>query len=82
MSYVDTGDNQTTNNSGTTTGTQKGTVIGNGLRIRSGAGTDYDVVGSLNKGDKVTITAQKTVGGTVWCNIGTGWISMDFVEID
>ena len=33
-------------------------------------------------GDKVTITEQKTVGGTVWCKIGTGWISMDYVALD
>jgi len=77
MDYVDTGD------SGTTTVTSKtGTVNSDGLRIRSGAGTGYDVVGSLNSGDKVTITEEFTAGGTVWGKIGKGWISLDYVDLN
>ena len=77
-----------TNNSGSTSGTTTpstaitGTITGNDLRIRSGAGTNYQIVGYLNKGDKVTITEKKTVGSTTWGKIAKGWISMAYVKLD
>lgn len=52
------------------------------LRIRSGAGTSYSIVGFLNPGSKVTVTEQKTVGATTWGKIEKGWISMDYVKLD
>ena len=52
------------------------------LNIRSGAGTNYSVVGSLAAGTTVVITEQKTVGSTVWGKISNGWISMDYVRLD
>lgn len=52
------------------------------LRIRSGAGTNYSVVGYYYKNNKVTITEQKTVGGTVWGRTDKGWISLDYVSLD
>ena len=76
MDYVTTG------NTGTTTGTQSGTVIGNGLNIRNGAGTDYPTIGSLNYGDRVTILEQTKIGDTTWGKIAQGWISLDFVSLD
>ena len=76
MDYVNVG------NSGTTTESQKGTVIGNGLNIRNGAGTDYPTIGSLNYGDRVTILEQTKVGDTTWGKISQGWISLDFVSLD
>jgi len=75
MDYVDTGDYEGNE-------TQYGTVIGNGLNIRSGAGSDYPAVGSLNYGDRVTILEQKTVGDTIWGRITNGWISLDYVSLD
>ncbi len=55
-----------------------------GINIRNGAGTNCDVVGSLNKGDKVEILETKTVNGTPWGRIayGTygGWICLDYVN--
>ena len=80
MAYVDTG----SSGSGTSSGDgQKATVsTESGLRVRSGAGTDYDVVGSLKYGTTVTILSQKTVDGTTWGEISTGWICMDYVTLD
>ena len=75
MDYVDVGDSGND-------GTQTGTVIGNGLNIRSGAGSDYPAVGSLNYGDRVTILEEKKVGDTTWGKISKGWISLDFVALD
>ncbi|MCI6936037.1 MAG: SH3 domain-containing protein [Clostridiales bacterium] len=81
MAYVDTG----SSNSGSSDSSdgQKATVTTeSGLRVRSGAGTNYDVVGSLKYGTKVTILSQKTVDGTTWGEISTGWICMDYVSLD
>ena len=77
MDYVDVG-----NSSTTTTTSQMGTVIGNGLNIRNGAGVDYPTIGSLNYGERVTILEQKKVGDTTWGKISQGWISLDFVSLD
>ena len=59
-----------------------GTITGNQLNIRSGPGTGYASVGSLNSGDRVTIYKQTTVGDTTWGNIANGWISMEYVDLD
>lgn len=68
---------------GTSTGNdQTGTITTNELNIRGGPGTNYDVVGSLNSGDKVTIYSTTTVDGVTWGNIDKGWISMAYVDLD
>ncbi|MBP3684640.1 MAG: SH3 domain-containing protein [Oscillospiraceae bacterium] len=88
MQYVNNGASNAGTNNNTTTNTttdatgKTGTIFASGLNIRSGAGTGYAVVGSLDKGDKVTILDQTTVNGTVWGKIATGWISMDYVSFD
>ena len=58
-----------------------GTVTGKTLNIREGAGTGYDAVGTLKKGDKVTILEQVTVNGDDWGRIESGWISLKYVNI-
>lgn len=78
MDYVDTGDSSSSGGN-TSTATGNGTVTAeNGLHIRSGPGTNYDSVGGLKKGDRVTITEQKDG----WGKIADGWISMKYVEMD
>ena len=68
---------------GTDTGESKlGSVTVDDLNIRSGPGTGYAAVGSLNTGDSVTILYEVTVGDTTWGNIKEGWISMDYVDLD
>jgi N-acetylmuramoyl-L-alanine amidase len=67
--------------SGGTSTTLNGTITGNSLRIRSGAGTSYSIVGYLNTGDKVTILETKTINGMQWGRIAKGWISMDYVKV-
>ena len=52
------------------------------LRIRSGAGTSYSIVGFLSNGAKVTISEKKVIGGTTWGKIAQGWISLDYVKLD
>ena len=79
---VDGGSSANTNtNTGSGTTSQAGTIMGNGVNIRSGPGTNYNTVGSLNKGDKVTITNTQSSGGYVWGKIAQGWVCLDYVDI-
>lgn len=83
MAYVDTGSSGSSGSASSSAGGQKATVISeSGLRVRSGAGTDYNVVGSLKYRTEVTILSEKTVDGTTWGEISTGWICMDYVSVD
>lgn len=52
------------------------------LRIRSGAGTNYSIVGYYNPKAQVTILEQKTVGATTWGRTAKGWVSMDYITLD
>lgn len=52
------------------------------LNIRAGAGTNYDKVGKLPVGTKVTILETRKQGSTLWGRIDKGWISMDYVQLD
>lgn len=53
----------------------QGKVIATQLNIRKGPGTNYDVCGSLEKGDEVTVTEVK---GN-WGKTEAGWLNMIFV---
>lgn len=68
--------------SDTDTKSSTGTVTASSLRIRKGPGTDYDSVGSLKKGEKVEILEQKKVDGVTWGRISSGWICLDYVDMD
>ena len=71
-----------TGSTGSAASAQTGTVSSNDvLRIRSGAGTSYAIVGFLNPGQSVTVTEQKTVGATVWGKTEKGWVSMDYIKL-
>ena len=56
------------------------TVTADCLRVRSDAGTGYQIVGYLYSGSKVEILETKKVGTTTWGKIAQGWISMDYVK--
>ncbi len=54
-----------------------------GVNIRKGAGTNYDIVGSVAKGGAYTIVAESTgTGAKKWGKLksGAGWISLDYTE--
>lgn len=60
-----------------------GTVISkNGLNIRSGAGTNYPVVGTYVSGTKIIVLEQKLVGGVNWGRTDKGWVSMQYVQLE
>lgn len=83
MDYVSQSSGATTTpEQGSTATSSTGKVISNDvLRIRSGAGTSYSIVGFLNPGATVSITETKTVGSTTWGKTAKGWISMDYVQL-
>lgn len=54
-----------------------------GVNIRKGAGTNYDIVGAIPKGGAYTIVEEKSgTGATKWGRLksGAGWIALDYTE--
>ena len=62
-------------------GAGTGTVSGTAVNIRSGPGTGYGSVGTLNNGDTVEILAQFEINGTKWGCMKNGWVCMDYVGV-
>ncbi len=60
----------------------KVTVTANGLNVRSGAGTNYAVVGSVNTGKQVVITQTAENGGILWGKFSSGWIALKYTNYD
>lgn len=58
-----------------------GTITGNSLRVRSGPGSDFNILSSLNKGERVQITKEDGNWYEVKASFGKGWISKDYVQI-
>ena len=71
----------TTNN---TTVVSTGTVVCNtGVNVRSGAGTNYPIVGSAYNGQRVSIYETVSVNGGFWGRIGDNrWIYLNYVKLD
>ena len=59
-----------------------GTVKGTDVNVRSGPGTDYEIIGSTNTGDRYEFFYQTTIGGRKWGCTSIGWICMDYVRLD
>lgn len=78
-----TGTSSGTTTDTTTTTAKTGVVTGNGVNVRKAAGVNSPRVTYLNKGAKVTVYEQTTVGSTPWGRIGTDqWICMNYVKLD
>ena len=53
----------------------------NGLNCRKGAGVDYDVVDTIDKGVAITIVEEKEVDGGTWCKGKAGyWVNKKYLE--
>lgn len=52
------------------------------LRIRTGPGTAYDMVGYLSNGTRIQILELARVGSGVWGRISRGWVCMDYVTLE
>lgn len=54
-----------------------------GVNIRKGAGSDYEIVGAIEQGGAYTIVAEKNgKGAKKWGKLksGAGWIALDYTE--
>lgn len=50
------------------------TVVVQRLNVRSGAGMDKGIAGTVQKGEKLTITDAAQVGSEVWVKCSKGWM--------
>lgn len=60
----------------------EGVITADALRIRSGPGTDYRILGFYYQDDPVTVLQTKTVDSALWGKTKLGWINMDYVSTD
>lgn len=60
--------------------TASGTVTATQLNVRSGPGTNYEVVKSLTQGANVQVLEQITIGTTTWGYVSGGWASMEYIN--
>ncbi|MGM9588743.1 MAG: SH3 domain-containing protein [Faecousia sp.] len=58
-----------------------GTVTADDVNVRSGPGTQYEVLYKMNSGDTVEILEQFEIDGTLWGCTKDGWICMDYVGV-
>jgi len=58
------------------------TVTADTLSVRTGPGTQYEMLSELKRGDVVFISATTLVNGTAWGKTGTGWICLDYVQFN
>jgi len=60
----------------------EGTIIADALRIRSGPGTEYAIVGFYYENDTVVVFEQVLVDSVYWGKTETGWINLDYLVTD
>ena len=58
-----------------------GIVTGDGVRMRSGAGTSYSTIGYYNKGIQVKVTGKTGSWYAVSYNGLSGYMSTDYVKL-
>ena len=77
------GGNENNNgNNGSSASTQSGTIKVNGaLNVRSGAGTNHSVIGSLSNGAKVEIVETSGTWYKIKYGSGYGYVSKDYVTV-
>lgn len=74
-------DNETDNEQGTAVRIC-GWVTATSLNVRSGAGSQYEVVARLPRDTYVTVTELIQKGSSSWGKIDKGWICMDYILVD
>ncbi len=73
------------NSSGSSSETKTGTVTASSLKVRAGAGTSYDVITTVSKGTKLTITGSSGNWYKISIKVNgskkTGYVSKDYVSL-
>ena len=65
-----------------TTGPWTGVVAVDHIRVRSGAGNAFQIIGYLPRDMEVSVAEKMNVNGTIWGRINGGWICLDDVQMD
>jgi uncharacterized repeat protein (TIGR02543 family) len=55
-------------------------VIGDAVNLREGPGTNYKIIGQVNKEDILTITKKRDGSGYTWGKSEKGWICMKYIS--
>lgn len=63
-----------------------GVITGTEVRMRSGAGTDYTIIGAFDNGETVQVLASVQADGATWYKVqrsdgSTGWVSADYCSL-
>ena len=58
----------------------KVTVTGDYVNVRTGPGTQYNVVSAVLQGDVITITQVSDVNGTLWGKFRGGWVCLEYTD--
>lgn len=58
------------------------TVTGSEVNLRKGPGTNYSIVGTAYRGDKMLITETATGSGYTWGRDGEKWIALKYTDYD
>ena len=58
------------------------TVSGDAVNIRSGPGTQYDILTTVLAGYRVSVFYYDNFGGRRWASTDSGWICMDYLKLD
>jgi hypothetical protein len=74
------GNSSNSSNSGSSTSTSTLTITGNTVNVRSGPGTNYSVVASVSKGDKVTLLGTEGDWYKVQVGNVTGYVASYLAE--
>lgn len=61
-------------------GLSEATVTANGLRVRKGPGTGFQITGSLNKGQAVEIMNSNSQWAEVRTSMLRGWVAKEFLQ--
>jgi CRP-like cAMP-binding protein/uncharacterized protein YgiM (DUF1202 family) len=69
---------------GTLVGPMRPRITGDGLQVRVGPGTTYEVIASLAEGDEVSVLGRDETGD--WIKVGLdsgeeGWVAVEFVDV-
>ena len=57
-------------------------VSADGVNVRSGPGTNYSILGSINSGKRLTITEVASGTGYLWGRMESGWICLTYTNYD
>ena len=84
VSVTTQGNNSSSSNNSNNTSIKEGIVVNvsTNLRVRSGAGTNYGVLGYLTNGSKVSITGENGSWYAINYNGKTGYVSKEYISIN